>query len=221
MGGNPRVQGYRPVNMAYQLEVVDLTHLPPADAILSPQEQTYFETLRFPKRRSEWLGGRFALKQLVSRALDKADLHTIEVLPQESGKPTLIAGGNPVLLAYSITHSNGFAVAAVSADEKLIGIDLEKIEHRIAAWATDFFHPDELTDTTDEFLTALWTQKEALVKLLGTGLSLRSNEVCMVAGKPRFAGRALEIYKSLGEPEITVKTDKWPAGFMFSVAVGK
>lgn len=207
--------------MAYRLEVVDLTHLPPADGILSPQEQTYFKTLRFPKRRTEWLGGRFALKQLTARELNIADLRVIEMLPQDSGKPTLTVGGKPVALAYSITHSNGFAVAAVSADEKYLGIDLEKIEHRIAAWARDFFHPDELTENTDEFLTALWTQKEALVKLLGTGLSLRSNEVCVVKGEPRFAGRALDIYNALGAPQISITTDKWPAGFMFSVAVGK
>lgn len=207
--------------MAYQVEVVDLTHLPPADAILSPQEQTYYQTLRFPKRRSEWLGGRFALKQLTARVLHITDLRAVDVLPQDSGKPELLAGGSPVSFAYSITHSNGFAAAAISTEGRYIGIDLEKIEHRIAAWATDFFHPDELTENTDEFLTALWTQKEALVKLLGTGLSLRSNEVCVVKGQPRFAGRALKIYKSLGEPAITIKTDKWPTGFMFSVAVGK
>lgn len=207
--------------MAYQLEVIDLTNLPPADALLSVQEQAYYQTLRFPKRRNEWLGGRLALKRIVGRILGVSDLVQVEVLPQESGKPKLLVGGKVTRLAYSITHSNGFAVAAASADERLIGIDLEKIEHRITAWKNDFFHPSELTDDSDEFLTALWTQKEALVKLLGTGLSLRSNEVCCVRGQAQFAGRALEIYKSLGEPQISMTTDKWPAGFMFSVATGK
>ena len=207
--------------MAYQLEVVDLANLPPTDGVLSPQEQAYFNTLKFPKRRTEWLGGRLALKQVVGRILSVNDLTQVEVLPQESGKPKLLVGGSPVKLAYSITHSNGLAVAAASTDEKLIGIDLEKIEHRITAWKNDFFHPAELTADDDEFLTALWTQKEALVKLLGTGLSLRSNEVCCVRGKAQFAGRALEIYKSLGAPQITITTEHWPAGFMFSVATGK
>ena len=130
----------------YQLEVTDLTNLPPADGVLSLQEQTYYQTLRFPKRRNEWLGGRFALKQVVGRILSVSDLTRIEVLPQESGRPKLLVSGKPVKLAHSITHSNGFAVAAASAEEKLIGIDLEKIEHRISAWKTDFFHPSELTD---------------------------------------------------------------------------
>ncbi len=207
--------------MAYELEVVNLTHLPPAETVLSPQEQTYFNTLRFAKRRTEWLGGRFALKQAAGRVLKIADVTRVEVLPQESGKPKLLVGGIPARLAYSITHSHGFAVAAASMQEKFIGIDLEKIEYRMDAWKHDFFHPAELTADGDDFLTALWTQKEALVKLLGTGLSLRSNEVCCINGQARFAGRALEIYHALGSPQITVETKNWPAGFMFSVAVGR
>ena len=204
--------------MAHQIEVIDLTHLPPADGILSQREQAYYKTLRFPKRQTEWLGGRIALKQLVARVLGITDLIQIEVLPQDSGKPQLLVGGKTAPVAYSITHSHGLAVAAAGAESTFLGIDLEKIEPRIEAWKNDFFHPNELTGKGDAFLTALWTQKEALVKLLGTGLSLRSNEVCCIHGKPRFAGRALEIYESLGAPQITVVTEHWPGDFMFSVA---
>ncbi len=207
--------------MAYQLEVIDLTHLPPADGILSPQEQAYYDTLCFPKRRTEWLGGRFALKQVVGRVLGIHELKHVEVLPQPSGKPYVLVGEKPILLAHSITHSHGFAVAAVSREERFLGIDLEKIEHRLSRWKNDFFHPDELTAEGDDFLTALWTQKEALLKLLGTGLSLRSNEVCCIKGCPRLSGRALEIYEQLGRPLLNVSTQRWDSGFMFSVACGK
>lgn len=207
-------------DMAYQLEIVDLANLPPADAILSQREQAFYQTLRFPKRCSEWLGGRFALKQVVAKICAASELKEIEVLPQESGKPQLVVGAKPLPLAHSITHSNGFAVAAASADEKFLGIDLEKVEHRISAWKQDFFHPDELTGDSDEFLTALWTQKEALVKFLGVGLSLRSDEVCCINGVARFAGRALKIYQDLGQPAITLVTQPLLPGFMFTVAGG-
>ena len=206
--------------MAYQTKIVDLTHLPPADGILSSREQAFYQTLRFPKRRTEWLGGRFALKQVVGDICSLTDLKQIEVLAQESGRPQLIISGQEGSLSYSITHSNGFAVAAASVTEKFLGIDLEKIAHRIEAWKEDFFHPDELTQDGDEFLTALWTQKEALVKLLGTGLSLRSNEVCCINGAPRFAGRALKIYEELGSPALTVTTSALIPGFMFTAAAG-
>ena len=207
--------------MLYQLEIVDLTNLPPADSILSLREQAFYQTLRFPKRRTEWLGGRFALKRLTARTLGVTDLRRIEVLTQETGKPQLIVAGAATALAHSLTHSNGFAVAAVSTELKFIGIDLEKVEHRIDAWKHDFFQPEELVREDDEFMTALWTQKEALVKLLGVGLSLRSNEVCCINGKARFLGRALEIYKTLGQPVVTVETTALLPGFMFSAAAGK
>ena len=205
--------------MAYQIEIVDLTTLPPTGGVLSAREQAFYETLCFPKRRAEWFGGRLALKRLIAR-LDGGEFTRIEVLPQPSGKPTLLIDEKPTALAHSITHSHGFAVAAVSRQAGWLGIDLEKIEHRIDAWKHDFFHPDELTGESDAFLTALWTQKEALVKLLGTGLSLRSKEVCCINGRAHFSGRALEIYQDMGRPAITLTTSSLLPGFMFSVAEG-
>lgn len=206
--------------MPYQLKVVDLSGLPPADGMLSQRERAFFEKLRFPKRRTEWLGGRFALKQLAAEALGLTDLRQAEVLPHESGKPVLWVGGAPCPLAFSITHSCGYAVAAVSTTNRFLGIDLEKTEHRIEAWANCFFHPSELTDGGDAFLTALWTQKEALVKLLGTGLSLNSYDVRCVNGRPQFFGPALDVYNAIGAPEISVQTCGLISDFMFSAAYG-
>lgn len=207
--------------MPYQLKVVDLSSLPPADGILSQRERAFYETFRFPKRRTEWLGGRFALKQLVCGLFPHTEPADAEVLPHESGKPVLLVGGEMCNVAFSITHSRGYAAAAVSAEQDFLGIDLEKTEHRIEAWAKDFFHPSELTAKDDAFLTALWTQKEALVKLLGTGLSLNSYDVRCVGGRAQFFGPALEVYRSLGSPEITVQTRELLPGFMFSAAFGK
>lgn len=207
--------------MPYQLKVVDLSGLPPADGILSGRERAFYETLRFPKRRTEWLGGRFALKQLVRERLIGTELAEVEVLPHESGKPVLLVGGEPCNLAFSITHSRGFAAAAVSATHEFLGIDLEKTEHRIDAWANGFFHPSELTARDDAFLTGLWTQKEALVKLLGTGLSLSSYDVRCADGRPQFFGPALDVYNKLGAPEICVETRELLPGFMFSAAYAK
>lgn len=222
MGGNPRLSGYWSVNrMVCRIETVDLTSLPPADGILSERERSYFEKLRFPKRRTEWLGGRFALKKAICGLLPISRLDLIEVLPTEGGKPCLSVKGEKSSLAFSISHSHGFAVAAVSQDDDYIGIDLEKIEHRIEAWAQDFFHPSELSAREDKALTALWTQKEALVKLLGKGLCLNSYDVRFVKGKAEFYGEAHKEYVALGEPEISMQTREYPAGFMLSLASGK
>lgn len=205
--------------MTYQLEVVNLQNLPPALSVLSERENAFFQTLKLPKRKAEWLGGRVALKRLIS-AYAHVPLQTVEVLPQaQSGKPQLLIGGKQSLLPFSITHSQGFAVAALAPHAKFLGIDLEKISPRINAWKQDFFHPTELTGEGDAFLTKLWTQKEAVVKLLGTGLAINSFDVRCVNGTPQFFNRALQIYESLGSPHIVLTSlpDLLPQ-FQFSVA---
>ena len=207
--------------MSVEIEVVDLKILPSGDEILGPRERAFFQTLTLPKRKMEWLGGRLALKKLVS-AQSGVTVKEIEILPQtQSGKPSLQVGGKPYEIPFSITHSHGYAVAAVAPAARYIGIDLEKIVHRMEAWKKDFFHPDELTGEGDAFLTALWTQKEAAVKLLGTGLTVNSFDVRCVQGKIQFFGRAQAVYEQLGAPQITLETSSLIAGFQFSVAVGK
>lgn len=207
--------------MDYLLEVTNLQQLPPADEVLSEREQAFYTTLRLPKRKTEWLGGRVALKKVVS-SLVRLSTSKIEILPQEdSGKPQLLLAGEKSTLPFSITHSHGYAVAAVTPTARYIGIDLEKVAHRIEAWKRDFFHPSELTAETDEFLTSLWTQKEAVVKLLGTGLAINSFDVRCVNGQVQFFGRAQKIYESLGSPSISLQNKPLLDGFSFSVAMGK
>ena len=223
MGGNPRLPGYRPVTlgeMKYQIKLVDLTGLPPAERLLSAKEKAFYQTLKFPKRRAEWLGGRFALKQLLLPE-PGADLTRVEVLPSASGKPVVYVDGSLYTGAFSITHSHGWAAAGMSEECRFLGIDLEKVEHRISAWAEDFFHPQERTRMDDEFLTALWTKKEAVVKLLGTGLSLNSFDVRFVQDKVVFYGPALEVYRSLGGPDIKLEVSPQPEGFMLCVAYAR
>ncbi|MBO7238255.1 MAG: 4'-phosphopantetheinyl transferase superfamily protein [Elusimicrobiaceae bacterium] len=207
--------------MSAKIELVDLTNLPSGETFLSEREQAFFQTLQLSKRRKEWLGGRFALKTLV-HAETGAPATEIEVLPQKnSGKPLLYVRGKISTLPFSITHSNGYAAAAITTDAWYIGIDLEKVTHRMDSWKKDFFHPSELVAQDDAFLTSLWTQKEAVAKLLGTGLTIGSFDVRCVEGEVQFFNRALEIYKQLGSPDITLQTPSLIDEFEFSVATGK
>ena len=207
--------------MDFELEIVDVNKLPSGETILSGRERAFFNTLKLPKRRKEWLGGRLALKKLVAAQTDVSATE-IEILPQEnSGKPLLYVRGKMSELPFSITHSNGYAVAAITTDAWYIGIDLEKVTHRMDSWKKDFFHPSELVAQDDAFLTSLWTQKEAATKLLGTGLTIGSFDVRCVGGKVSFFNRALEIYKQLGSPKIILHTPPLIDGFEFSVAIGE
>lgn len=205
--------------MLYQLKVVDLKCLPPTDEVLCTVERDFYNRLKVPKRQAEWLGGRWALKKLLAAHTGRALTDFAVLALGGTGKPVITVAGEESSVPFSITHSNGFAVAAIAPDKKYIGIDLEQIAPRIAAWKDSFFHPTELTRTDDEFLTCLWTQKEALVKLLGAGLTINTQDVRVVGGKPVFSGRALEIYTALGAPQITLETRPLIPGFSFSVAV--
>lgn len=212
--------------MCYELEVVDLQNLPPATAVLSAAELAFYQTLKVPKRRTEWLGGRLALKKLLCAQLGGAWTDVTVLVPGGVGKPSVTAGGKIITIPFSLTHSNGFAVAALAPHARYIGIDLEQITPRIASWKDQFFHPSELAAcpadvSSDEFLTLLWTQKEALVKLLGSGLTVNTLDVRVVGGNPVLYGRALEIYTALGTPHLTLETLSLLPGFCCSVAVGK
>ncbi len=205
--------------MAYRLEVVDLTCLPPAHTVLCEIELDFYNALKIQKRKTEWLGGRFALKKLLAAHTGRALTGFAILAPGGVGKPVVTAAGEEINLPFSITHSNGFAVAAIAPDAKYIGIDLEKIAPRITAWKDSFFRPAELAQQDDEFLTRLWTQKEAVVKLLGAGLTINTQDVRIVGGSAQFSGRALEIYNTLGAPKISLQTTTLVPGFCFSVAL--
>lgn len=227
--------------MSYKTQFIKIKDLPPADSFLCAHESAYLQTLRAEKRKEDWLGGRFALKVLLAResgllpvcSLPKegeftvpemsgaalAALKNIDVVKLPSGAPQVFIGSVPDARKVSISHSNGWAVAAVSEPNTFLGIDLEIVTHRIDAWARDFFHPAELAGGKgDEFLTSLWTKKEAIVKLLGQGLALNSFEVQEINGEVMLSGRALEVYKQLDSPHITLFTRPVLDGFICSVA---
>ncbi|OGR38589.1 MAG: hypothetical protein A2X29_08265 [Elusimicrobia bacterium GWA2_64_40] len=176
---------------------------------LSEREALQYAAFRIEKRRKEWLAGRLAAKALLTAGGgNPADF---EISMDKLGRPS--CGGALV----SITHSNGWAAAAMKPGCSFLGLDLEKIEERHRAWYSDYFHPQELPRHDPSEATRLWTVKEALLKALGLGLmadplAIRTDE------KIRFTGKALERYRELGSPEFAVETRPSPEGFWMAVA---
>lgn len=225
--------------MQYKTQFIKIKNLPPADAFLSSSESAYLQTLRAEKRKGDWLGGRFALKTLLAResgllpvcALPAEGggiaemsapalnvLKQIDVVKLPSGAPQVFVGSVPDARTVSITHSNGWAAAAVSAPGTFLGVDLEKVEPRSRAWAEDFFDEAEKGSASDEHLTKVWTQKEAVVKLLGRGLSLNTREIICEERGLRLTGRALEEWKRLDSPKITLSSARFETDFVFTAA---
>ncbi len=225
--------------MQYKTQFIKIKDLPPADSFLSSSESAYLQTLRAEKRKGDWLGGRFALKTLLAResgllplcslpvegetaapemsAAALSVLKNIDIVKLPSGAPQVFVGSVPDARSVSITHSNGWAAAAVSAPQTFLGIDLEKIEPRSRAWSEEFFLPQERGDGSDAHLTKIWTQKEAVVKLLGRGLSLNTREI-ICGPKLELTDRALEAWQSQGGPEIILNSVPFDNDFVFTVA---
>lgn len=88
-----------------------------AERILTKRELAILDTLS-SSRQIEFLAGRFAAKEAYAKALGTGigrgcELHQIEVLKDESGKPVLYFDGEAVNGFISITHTSQVAAAQV------------------------------------------------------------------------------------------------------------
>ena len=157
--------------------------LPGSREWLSPREAEYAATLRFTKRRTEFLLRRWVGKHAVVRAAglavdvpaDLPGLSRIEVANRPSGAPYVLLDGAEVDFDISVSDRAGWAVCLVGADLSRVGVDLEIVEERSAGFVADF-----LTSPEQEYVAAqpdphaaanlLWSAKESALKVLRTGL---------------------------------------------------
>ena len=148
-----------------------------AEEQLSARERETFRALQIPKRRFEWLGGRLAAKWAViaertregSAPGNPAEIE-IQTEPDgpSQGRPWVPDGPE-----ISITHSWDFAIALASP--RPIGVDIERM--RPVAPTIEEFAIAEGEDITSVPLLVRWAAKEALLKLVGTGLRSSMREV--------------------------------------------
>ena len=164
-----------------------------AEALLSDDDKARYRAFVSPDLQRRFLAAHAGLRLLLARHLD-LDPRSLIVVANEFGKPRL-AHARPV--HFSLSHSGGRAVLAI-CDAAEIGIDLElirPIEH--IDLARRYFHSNEVAAIVGPpdaavqsraFFT-IWTLKEAVVKALGSGLSipLDSFDVSIVSSPPRLA----------------------------------
>ncbi|MCC5466699.1 4'-phosphopantetheinyl transferase superfamily protein [Pelosinus sp. Bkl1] len=141
---------------------------------LHNQERNYYDTLKFEKRIRSYLIGRFVAKQAVASLINEENLTNIIIKSGIFGQPITIS--NKQNIQVSITHCDDFGVAIAFPEAHPMGIDLEKInlknrdvlERQITEDEKDLINVLPLSYETG--LTLLWTAKEALSKVLKTGL---------------------------------------------------
>ena len=146
--------------------------------ILHPEEKSYYDTLKFDKRKKSYLLGRIAAKQAVSKLLLKEqaiDSFAIQFGVFHFPVVNYIQYQN---IQVSITHCGNLGVALAYPEEHPLGIDIEKIDiDKVEAMKSLIVDSEyDLISSCSleiaEGSTLIWTIKEALSKVLKTGLTL-------------------------------------------------
>lgn len=167
---------------------------------LSANERRDFETLRYEKRRRDWLAGRIAAKRAMQRTCGLG-FGSLEIRAETegptSGRPRAIVNGRTVGFL-SISHSADLAMATWSRAE--VGIDVEVIEPREDSFLDLAFSAEErrriaATANIDETATRLWCEKEAYAKFLGVGFRRSFSDLVV----PDHVGRRGGVFVHRGQ----------------------
>jgi 4'-phosphopantetheinyl transferase len=175
--------------------------VPRGEEWLTAEERAVLERLAVPKRRGDWLLGRWTAKRALVAAGEADREGDVSVLAAPSGAPEAFVLGRPGPVALSLTHSHGVAVAALAPAGVLVGVDLERVEVRSSAFLADWF-----TEAEQAFAAAgqpgepglsatlVWSAKEAVMKALREGLRIppKAIEVAPVSGPADGAWRPYE-----------------------------
>lgn len=137
-----------------------------------------------PKRRGDWLLGRWAGKRALVVSGLAAREEDAAVLASASGAPEAFVLGRPAGVSLSLTHSHGVAVAALGPAGTLLGVDLERVETRPAAFLADWFTEAEQAfvaahEARPLAATLVWSAKEAVMKALREGLRIPAKAVAV------------------------------------------
>lgn len=129
---------------------------------LTPEEIQVFENIQHQKRKNEYLGLRYSLREIGCED---------QVYYKASGKPYL-NGDNPFL---SLSHSNNFCGVILASFP--VGLDIELISGKIERLKHKFLNEEETVIFTDtEAWTKAWSIKEALFKISDEeGLDFKSD----------------------------------------------
>jgi 4'-phosphopantetheinyl transferase len=170
--------------------------LPAGEGWLAPGERVRLAGLRVPKRRAEWLLGRWTAKQAVLTRLPGRPVPAdVEVRAAADGAPEVLLRGRPAPLVVSLSHRAGLALCAVAPAGAALGCDLELVEPRSEAFVTDYLTAAEraLVDRAGPAgralaVTLVWSAKESALKALRAGLRLDTRDVAVELGRPELVG---------------------------------
>jgi 4'-phosphopantetheinyl transferase len=146
--------------------------------LLTPEDWQTFDRISDGSTRHCAMASRILLRLGLSRAVDhRIAPVTWKFQTAARGKPA-VADSLPEM-KFSVSHTDGLAAVAISPHLE-VGIDVEGVDQNVSEnVVAGFSHPREKVALNDllprqkvrEFIR-LWTFKEALAKMIGTGMSL-------------------------------------------------
>jgi 4'-phosphopantetheinyl transferase len=153
---------------------------------LSASEILRLDSMRVPKRRSDWRLGRWTAKNAVAKYLNLPahtySLSKIEISFESSGAPLALVDSAPAPVMISITHRDRSAACAIAPYGVELGCDLETVEPHSEAFLSDYFTAEEQrlfasSCTRDLVATLMWSAKESALKALHEGVRLDTRSV--------------------------------------------
>jgi 4'-phosphopantetheinyl transferase EntD len=143
---------------------------------LDPDECHRYESMKFERRRTTFLLGRYAAKQALSAYFDEPDLSRIAIRSGVFGQP-IVQYLCPSNANITISHTPEKACAIACPDVHPMGLDIESIDgtksevikSQMTSSELRFLVGIKLNETAG--LTLLWSAKEALSKILMCGLT--------------------------------------------------
>jgi 4'-phosphopantetheinyl transferase len=185
--------------------------LPSGAGWLTPAERSRAASMRYQKRRADFLLSRLTLKLAVTRLLgwpdDDATLARIESRAASDGAPELVVDGRPAEHGISLSDRAGSAVCLVAGEPAAIGCDLELIERRSDAFVHDYLTGPERDlvaaagAARDVAANLIWSAKESALKVLRTGLRRDTRSVEVTAADltpPEQAWSPLQVRAAEG-----------------------
>jgi 4'-phosphopantetheinyl transferase len=189
-----------------RLYLFDLDHPPePAPTlrrILDPAEAARADRFRRPRDRDRFVVGRAILRTLLGEACGEEPTDILFAYGPH-GKPEL-AGDRPGRPTFGVTHSESLLAVALRPQGSIaVGVDAELVrplrspdgvaERVFTAREVEEVVPAALAEDWQPF-HRYWTAKEAVLKALGTGLSLDPRAVSIRPG----GGDAFEVAAAAG-----------------------
>jgi 4'-phosphopantetheinyl transferase len=167
------------------------------EAALSEDERARCQRFLFERDRRSYRLSHALLRHVLSWCEPRAP-SSWTFVEGEHGRPEIARGTAATGLRFSLSHTEGAAVVAVTTEDDL-GVDIERVRTTVSMTeiASAAFTPDERREL-DALSGAVrwsrffeqWTLKESYIKAIGTGLSTDPSRV----GFRRAGDRAVPIF---------------------------